>query len=83
MHDIDHHSEHAPTLVSLAGFALVFGGLWAVLFLDLLPLEAWRTWLSDMDPAIQGGLLTALILGIMAIQRIMVLIGKGFDRRSK
>lgn len=79
----DYETTHTvPSLISLAGFAVVFFGALALIHVGGLSFEPVRVWLANLAPEFRAGVLAALILGIMAIARIMVLLKNGFDRSS-
>lgn len=74
-HDLTTGEGGAPTLVSLALFAVIFfSALLAVEFgSDLV--EPLRAALAGLPASLKAGALAAVILGLMAIARIAVLLG--------
>ena len=81
MKDYDKHSHEATTLVSLAGFAVLFFGVLALISWGGLSFDAVRAWLATLSAEVRIAGLAAFILGIMAIARIIMLLANGFAGR--
>lgn len=82
MSEYDEQSHETPSLVSLAGFAVLFFGILALTSWTGLSFEPVREWLATLSAEARMAGMAAFILGIMAIARIMMLIGKGFAGRA-
>ncbi|MBO6763982.1 hypothetical protein [Maricaulis sp.] len=73
----------APTLVSLALFAVIFFSALLVVEFGSDLIEPFRAALAGLPASLKAGTLAAVILGLMAIARIAALLGFGANRAKE
>lgn len=81
-HDLTGREGGAPTLVSLALFAIVFFSVLMVIGSAGALIEPARIALAAMPDTFKAGALAAIILGLMAIVRIANLLGFELTREG-
>jgi hypothetical protein len=79
-HDLSEYAGGAPSLVSLALFALAFFAALLVVEFGGGLIDPIRAALAELPASLKTGALAAFILGVMAIARIAVLLGSGFRK---